>query len=196
MELIILRHGETAWTLSGQHTGTTEISLTPGGREEAAAVRPFLGRLLHGKRAVVYCSPRERAVETAGLALPDEELRIEPLVAEFDYGEYEGLTGAEIQERAPGWSIWRDGCPGGESPGDVGARAERFLAGRIRGVADTAVVVTHGHFSRILAVTAVGRPAPDGEMFASSTASIAVIRERDGRRAIALWNWTAGGPAT
>lgn len=190
MKLVIVRHGETEWTLSGRYTGTTEVGLTANGRTQAASLAPLLERVLDGEGAVVFSSPRRRAVETAALALPAHRMTREPLVAEYDYGDFEGLTGAQIRRRAPGWTIWRDGCPAGEYTGDVGRRADSFLRAHA-GATQPVVVVTHGHFSRILAARALGLAARSGRLFASATGSVSLIEDHHGERCIGLWNAAA-----
>ncbi|MEO6826133.1 MAG: histidine phosphatase family protein [Microbacteriaceae bacterium] len=127
MKLIIIRHGETDWTRSGRYTGTTDIGLTANGRRQATGLAPLLGRVLHGKSPIVVTSPRRRATETAALALPERRTTIGPLAAEYDYGDYEGLTTEQIRRLAPGRTIWRDGCPHGESTGEVDRRADAVL---------------------------------------------------------------------
>jgi broad specificity phosphatase PhoE len=191
MELIIVRHGETEWTISGQYTGVTDISLTPNGRRQAISLRPLLDCVLSGRTPVVYSSPRERAAETAELALPAARAVIEPLISEYDYGDYEGLTPDQISVLRPGWDIWRDGCPGGESPGDVGSRAGKFLREHAENSPAPLVVVSHAHFSRILAARALGLAAEAGHLFASATASVAVVRDYHGERCIGLWDASA-----
>lgn len=137
---------------------------------------------------MVVSSPRRRARETAALALPDYPPVIDPLVAEYDYGDYEGLTAEQILQRAPGWDIWRDGCPGGESTGDVGARADTFLRTGVESDTRPVVVITHGHFSRILAARALAIPAEQGRLFASATTSVSLIEDHHGERCVGLWN--------
>jgi probable phosphoglycerate mutase len=190
---VIVRHGETPWTLTGQHTGTTELELTSHGSQEARALAPLLASVLRGHEVVVLCSPRVRALQTARLALGGwcGEPQVEPLLAECDYGDFEGLTPAEIQARQPGWDIWRDGCPGGETVDDVAVRCSGFLARHAVGAPRAVVAVTHGHCSRVLAVTALGRPAADGAILHSSTASVGVIAARHGVPRLARWNATA-----
>jgi broad specificity phosphatase PhoE len=143
MELIIVRHGETEWTLSGQYTGVTDLPLTPNGRRQADGLPRLAARILDGQNPVVYSSPRRRAIDTAQLAFPDRRVTPEPLLVEYDYGDYEGLTTEQITKQQPGWDIWRDGCPNGESTDEVGARADTFLR-RAIGVSTnpTVVVVT------------------------------------------------------
>lgn len=187
MRLIIVRHGETDWTLAGRYTGTTDPNLTAHGREQAASLTSLLERVLDGKPGELVSSPRRRATETAQLALPAQHMAIDPLVAEYDYGDYEGLTAPQIRQLAPGWDIWRDGCPDGESTADVGRRADVFL----RAHADhgtQAVVVTHGHFSRILAARGLGLAPECGRLFASTTATVSLIEDHDGEQFLGLWN--------
>ena len=125
MNVFAIRHGETAWSLSGQHTGTTDIPLTDNGRRLAERMRPVLAK---ESFALVLCSPMQRARETCELAGLGDAAVIESDLAEWNYGEYEGITTAQIQEKRPGWLIFRDGCPGGESPEQVAARADRVIA--------------------------------------------------------------------
>ncbi|MCV7179339.1 hypothetical protein CG716_16965 [Mycolicibacterium sphagni] len=174
--------------MSGRYTGTTDLALTPHGRRQATSLVPLLERLLAGQDCLVFSSPRRRASATAALALPGWSVTVDPLVAEYDYGDYEGMTVRQIRLEAPGWDIWRDGCPHGESTQTVGARADAFLAAHALHGSETLVVVTHGHFSRILAARALGLPAESGRLLASTTASIAVIEDYHGERCIGRWN--------
>lgn len=164
--MLVLRHGETAWSASGRHTGRTDVPLTPHGRELARAAGALGARLLDGRPALVLSSPRRRAVETAELAglVPD---RLDPDLAEWDYGEYEGRTTVEIRETVPGWTVWTHPCPGGETAAQVQARADTVLA-RARDVATggDVVLVGHGHFSRVLAARWIGLAATAGVRFA------------------------------
>ncbi len=191
MQLIIVRHGETEWTISGQHTGVTDLPLTPNGRRQADRLQPLAAGILDGRDPVVYSSPRRRAIDTAKLAFPARRAALEPLLAEYDYGDYEGLTAEQITIQRPGWDIWRDACPNGESTDEVGARADTFLRQAV-GISSQAavVVVTHGHFSRVLPVTALRLTARWGQLFASDTASTSVIGDYHGKRCIQLWNMT------
>jgi probable phosphoglycerate mutase len=166
----------------------TDLALTPHGEEEAVASGRLIRRLLAGRSIdAVFVSPRLRARQTATLALPDEAPIEEPLLVEFAYGEYEGLTSAEIRERRPGWSIWEDGCPGGESPSDAAARAREFLDHRLAG-SGLAVAVTHGHMSGFLVTAALGLEPAQGALFASSTGAVSLIRRADDGAAMELWN--------
>lgn len=188
MRLIIVRHGETEWTLNGRHTGATDLPLTANGRREASSLTSLLARVLAGQRPMVVSSPRKRATETAALALPERSPTIDPSVAEYNYGDYEGLTSEQIRRLAPGWDIWRDGCPHGESTADVGARADDFLRATVEECAEPVLVFTHGHFSRILAARALELGPDCGRLFTSETASVSVIEDHRGERSIALWN--------
>lgn len=191
MELILVRHGETEWTLSGQHTGTTDLKLTSNGRRQAASLGPLLDCVLDGRHPAVYSSPRQRALQTAALALPDTEPVVEPLLAEYDYGAYEGLTTDQIGVLSPGWNIWDDGCPDGESTDQVGTRADEFLHSYVDGSLEPVVVISHGHFSRVLAARALRQAAATGRLLASATASVSVINEHHDQRCTSLWNVSA-----
>lgn len=191
MELVIVRHGETEWTITGRFTGTTEVPLTADGRRQVVSLHQILSGVLKGRSPVVLSSPRVRARETAGLALPDSHALVDPLLAEFDYGTYEGLTPTEVVDRRPGWNIWRDGCPEGESVEEVGVRARQFLESTVAHAPGPVVVVTHGHFSRILAATALGLAPAQGRLLASATASVSLVEDHHGERCIGLWNVSA-----
>jgi broad specificity phosphatase PhoE len=188
MRLIIVRHGETDWTLTGRYTGATDLQLTANGRRQASSLPPLLAHLLNGVDPVVVSSPRQRATETASLALPECEVMPDQRVVEYDYGDYEGQTAAQIRRRAPGWSIWRDGCPHGESTGDVGRRADAFLRTSGEMGPQPLILFTHGHFSRILAARALGLAPQYGRLFASVPASVSLIEDHDGERCIGQWN--------
>ena len=127
MNVFAIRHGETAWSLSGKHTGTTDIPLTDHGRRIAERMRPVLARNFSG---LAFCSPMQRARQTCELAGFGQNMVVDPDLAEWNYGEYEGKTPEEIHKVKPGWLIFRDGCPGGETPEQVGARVDRVIAHR------------------------------------------------------------------
>jgi broad specificity phosphatase PhoE len=188
MRLVIVRHGETDWTVAGRYTGSTDVALTTNGRLQAASLRSLLERVLQGQRAALVSSPRRRATETAALALPALRMTVDPLVAEYDYGDYEGLTTQQIRHLEPGWDIWRNGCPDGESTAEVGQRADAFLGAHDGNDSQPVVVVTHGHFSRILAARALGLAPEYGRLFASATAAVSLIEDHHGERCIGLWN--------
>src|SRR4029434_5895114 len=137
----LIRHGETAWSLNGKHTGTTDIPLTDNGRRLAKKLRPILAKRTFG---LVLCSPLQRARETCELAGLGDKAVIDSNLVEWNYGEYEGMTPRQIQEIAPGWMIFRDGCPGGESPEQVGTRVDRVIA-LSRSVDGDSALFAHGH---------------------------------------------------
>lgn len=152
--LWLLRHGETAWTILGRHTGRTDVPLTPRGERQAAA----LGHRITGQRfALILTSPLLRASETCRLAGYGSVAEVEPDLQEWDYGAYEGRTTAEIRAEQPEWSIWRTGAPGGETPGDVGLRADRVIA-RAQKAGGGVALFAHGHLLRILAARWIGLP--------------------------------------
>lgn len=171
--LVLLRHGETEWSLSGQHTGTTEIDLTDNGRAQSSAAGAILADL-HLDHPKVLSSPRRRAVETAELAgLTVDETS--ELLTEWDYGSYEGLTSAEIHKSHPSWSIWTHGGPDGESVAQVSERADRAIALALDVMESRDVVfVGHGHFSRAVIARWIELPLTEGSRFGMGPASIAV----------------------
>ena len=181
--LILLRHGETEWSKSGQHTGRTDLDLTDTGREQAKSAAAVLADL-QPQNPMVISSPRRRAQETAELAgLTIDE--VSPLLAEWDYGDYEGLTPQQIHAIVPDWMVWTHGCPGGESPADVSARADQAIELAL-GYLETrdVVFVGHGHFSRSVLTRWVELPIADGIRFTMETASVAVCGFKDGVRQI------------
>lgn len=169
-ELWLVRHGETEWSLSGAHTGRTDLPLTAHGREEARAI----GRVLKGRRfTLVLTSPLGRARETAQLAgYPGAE--IEDNLQEWNYGDYEGRTTAEIRQKIPSWSLWNDGVSGGETIEQVSARAGAVLARAARAAGDVALF-GHGHILRILTARWLGLQPRDGRLFALGTASVSTL---------------------
>jgi broad specificity phosphatase PhoE len=146
VNVFAIRHGETAWSLSGQHTGTTDIPLTDNGRRLAERMRPVLAREAF---ALVLCSPMQRARETCQLAGLGDSAVIDRDLVEWNYGAYEGLPPRQIRETVPGWMIFRDGCPGGEAPEEVGAQADRVIA-RARAAEGDIALFAHGHVLRAL----------------------------------------------
>ncbi len=192
MRLLILRHAATAWTATGQHTGRTDLELTAAGEAEARAAAAVFAEVLGpaGSLAAIHASPLKRAVRTAELVLGnDPPLTLDADLAELDYGHFEGLTPAQIQERAPGWSLWKDGCPGGESLEQASARADRFITRMRDGDPNRAVcAVSHGHLSRVLAARLLGLPASEGRLFAIGTCAVADFKEQAGRFQLAVWN--------
>lgn len=179
--LYLLRHGETEWSLTGKHTGRTDVPLTDHGRRLAGAAGNLGVRLRGGTSpALVLSSPRSRAVVTAELAGLTVD-RVDERLAEWDYGDCEGRTTPEIRETVPGWTVWTHPCPNGETAEQVGARADAVLAGARDASADGDVVlVGHGHFSRVLIARWIGLPATEGVRFTMDAAAWSVLGyERD-----------------
>lgn len=184
-QVFLLRHGQTEWSRDGRHTGRTDVPLTEAGREEAR----LAGDALRGHRfGRVLVSPLQRARETAALAgLDGDGVRASDALQEWDYGDYEGLSWAEIQARRPGWFLWRDGCPGGEMPEDVGRRVDPVVAELSR-AGDDVLVVAHGHLLRVLASRFIERPAEHGARLALSTAAICVLGFEHDLPTLHRWN--------
>jgi probable phosphoglycerate mutase len=191
--VLLVRHGATEWSTAGRHTGRTDVELTPDGVDQARRVGPLLGRLLEQRgateRPVVVTSPLRRARHTAELALPNLAAEVIDQIVEVDYGEYEGLTAAEIRARVPGWTLFTHGCPGGESLAAVGARCDSFVA-KMERVASgrTVIAFTHGHLSRILTARMLGLPASAGATLHNDTATVAVLDHRRGDLVLTGWN--------
>jgi broad specificity phosphatase PhoE len=184
VHVFAIRHGETAWSVSGQHTGTTDIPLTENGRRVAERLRPVLAKEAF---AQVFVSPMQRARETCELAGLGAAAVIDADLVEWNYGEYEGLTPEQIHQRAPGWLIFRDGCPGGETAAQVGARADRVVA-RVRAVKGNVAVFAHGHILRVLAARWIGLSAGGGQHFLLDTGSLCVLGYYRDIPAIKIWN--------
>jgi broad specificity phosphatase PhoE len=179
--VFLLRHGETEWSRSGRHTGRTDVPLTARG-EALAAAAGELGRRMRGDHppALVLSSPRIRARRTAALAGLRVD-RMDARLAEWDYGDYEGRTTAEIRQEVPGWTVWTHPCPGGETAAQVGARADGVLAeARAALPAGDVVLVGHGHLSRVLIARWIGPPATAGVHFAMDPACWAVLGDERG----------------
>ena len=183
-ELWLIRHGETAWSRSGQHTGRTDIPLTEQGERQAV----LLGRRLAGREfALVLTSPLQRARETCRLAGYDGAAREEPDLREWDYGVYEGRTTGEIRQEAPGWTIWSAAVRDGESAEEVGARGDRIIA-RCAEVGGDVALFAHGHVLRILAARWLGLLASGGRYLALDAASLSVLGHEHEQRVIRSWN--------
>lgn len=179
-----VRHGETAWSLSGQHTGTTDIPLTDNGRWLARRLRPVLARESFTR---VLSSPLQRARETCELCGFGSVAAIDTDLVEWNYGKYEGLTPAQIHVTAPGWLIFRDGCPGGETPADVGVRVDRVIA-RARAVEGDVALFAHGHVLRVLVARWLGLPPDAGRLFLLDTGTLNVLSYYRGLPALKTWN--------
>jgi len=187
-DVVLVRHGATEWSVSGKHTSYTDVPLTDDGERQAQA----LAAALAGRHFVaVLCSPRRRAWHTAELggltisAIVDE-------LAEWNYGQYEGLTTPEIRSQRPAWDLWIDGCPGGESPAQVGVRADRVLA-RVRPLLDSGDValVGHGHSLRVIGARWLGLPPSAGGLLRLDTATLSVLGHEHERQVILRWNLPA-----
>ncbi|HVN02874.1 MAG TPA: histidine phosphatase family protein [Bryobacteraceae bacterium] len=190
-EIWLIRHGETEWSLSGAHTGRTDIPLTATGERQAEE----LGHRLGGRPfALVLTSPLARARETCRLAGYGDVSQIEPGLREWDYGAYEGHTSAEIQRQVPGWTIWTSPVPGGETIGQVAARARGVLDRASQADGDVALFA-HGHLLRILTTVWLGLLPEAGRLFALSTASLSVLGYERDTRVISQWNSCAAARA-
>jgi probable phosphoglycerate mutase len=183
-EIYLIRHGETEWTLSGQHTGITDIPLTENGRRVAKLLAAALAKETF---ALVLTSPLERARKTCELAGFGARAEIDRDLIEWNYGAYEGLTPEEIHAQAPGWMIFTDGCPGGESPAQVSARADRVIA-RLRAVEGHAALFAHGHVFRVFAARWLGLPAAAGCHFILDTATLCILSYYRNIPAVKCWN--------
>jgi broad specificity phosphatase PhoE len=186
--IYLARHGETAWSLSGQHTGRTDLPLTERGERNARALGQRLRRLAFVK---VFTSPLQRAVRTCELAGFGAVAEIDPDLVEWDYGQYEGRRTAEIHAERPDWQLFRDGCPGGESADQIGARADRVV-GRLRAIKGEVLVFSSGHFLRVFAARWLGLDASAGRYLLLSTASLSAVGYEHNltEPAIRLWNET------
>jgi broad specificity phosphatase PhoE len=187
--IYIARHGETAWTITGQHTGLTDLPLTAQGEKNARALASRLAGITFGK---VITSPLQRARQTCALAGFQSVAEIDPDLVEWNYGEYEGLRSIEIRAKCPDWQLFRDGCPGGESPADVQVRADNVIA-RVRASEGSVLIFSSGHFIRVLAARWVGlEPSQHSMLLLLSTASLSAVGYDNelSRPVIRLWNDT------
>ncbi len=182
----LVRHGETEWSASGRHTGRTDIPLTEEGERKA---RGLSERFKGAAFDRVFTSPLQRAARTCALAGFGDRAVVDADLLEWNYGDYEGRTTKEILGERPGWVLFRDGCSNGETPADVGARADRVI-GRLRAADDRAILFSSGHILRVLAARWLGLPPSEGRLFMLSTASVSVLGyEHDkGEPAVQLWN--------
>jgi probable phosphoglycerate mutase len=182
-EVLLIRHAATEWSVSGKHTGRTDVPLTEEGRENARRLAPKLaGRTF----AAVLTSPLSRARDTAELAGIGGQAQVRDDLLEWDYGEYEGITTKEIRKTRPDWYLWRDGCPGGETADEVGARVDRVIA-EVRSVDGDAALVAHGHVLRVLGARWVELPPQDGGRFALSTGTVSTLGWE--REVPVFWRW-------
>jgi probable phosphoglycerate mutase len=170
-KIYLARHGETEWSLSGQHTGRTDIPLTERGERNARS----LGERLTGTHfAKVLTSPLQRARRTCELAGFGKQAENDPELVEWDYGEYEGKRTADIRKERPGWYLFRDACPGGETLDAIGARADRVIA-RLRAIGGDVLLFSHGHFLRVLGARWLSLPVPDARLLLLTTASLSIL---------------------
>jgi probable phosphoglycerate mutase len=180
--VVLVRHGETEWTRSGQHTGRTDIPLTDEGRRQARLV----GDSLRGREfALILTSPLQRAAETARLTGVDAAVREE--LREWDYGAYEGRTTIDIRKERPEWTLWRDGVPEGETADEVGLRVDRVID-EARGVDGDVAIFAHGHVLRVLAARWLGLAPEEGRLFALDPATISILGYERETPVIRLWN--------
>jgi len=187
--LYLARHGETAWSLSGQHTGLTDLPLTERGERNARNLGPRLAGLTFAK---VFTSPLQRATRTCELAGFAAAAEVDRDLVEWDYGDYEGLRTAEIHDKRPEWQLFRDGCPGGESPDQIGARADRVVS-RVRAVKGDVLIFSSGHFLRVLAARWLGLEPVNGRLFMLKTASLSALGYENelSQPVISLWDDTS-----
>jgi broad specificity phosphatase PhoE len=183
-QVYLIRHGETEWSLNGRHTGITDLPLTENGRKMAELLASVLAKEAF---ALVLTSPLERARKTCELAGFGERAEIDRDLMEWHYGEYEGLTSKQIRAKAPGWMLFRDGCPGGESPEQIGARVDRAIA-RVRAVDGHVVLFAHGHVFRVLAARWLGLPVAAGCHFLLDTATLNILSYYQEIPAVKRWN--------
>jgi probable phosphoglycerate mutase len=183
-EVLLVRHGETRWSLAGRHTSRTDLELTARGREEAA----LTARRLDGRHFdLVLSSPLIRARETCRIAGYGDAARVRDDLTEWDYGDYEGLTTPQIRDVDPGWTLWSDGCPGGESGPGVAARVDRVIAEIRAGEGDT-IVFAHGHVLRVFAARWMQMGPDAGGRLALTTAAVSVLGSEHETSVIWLWN--------
>jgi broad specificity phosphatase PhoE len=187
LQLVLVRHGETEWSRDGRHTGHTDLPLTDEGVREADRVRVLLRRFAFER---VLSSPLSRALETCRLAGFGDVVETRDELREWDYGSYEGRTTPQIHEVDPDWVLWRDGCPDGERPSDVGARADRLL-GELAGEQGDVAIFGHGHMLRVLSARWLELPPAEGARFALDTATLSVLGWEHDWHAIKAWNSAA-----
>ena len=183
-QVYLIRHGETEWSLSGQHTGTTDIPLTDNGRRVARLLKPVLTKETFTH---ILTSPLQRAWETCELAGLGARAEIDHDLMEWHYGDYEGMTPQQIHAKRPGWMIFTDGCPGGESPEQVGARVDRVIA-KIRAVEGHVALFSHGHLLRVLTARWLGLDPAEGRLFALDPATLSILGYERETSVIRLWN--------
>ena len=188
MNLLCIRHGETEWSLSGRHTGVTDIPLTDNGRALARRLQPVLAGQCF---SLVLVSPLKRALETCALAGLADDAVIDADLMEWNYGDFEGLTSSQIRERYPDWLVFRDGCPNGETPDEVAERTDRIIS-RALDVQGDVALFAHGHVLRTLAARWIGLPPQGGMHFLLDTGTVCVLGHYRQERAVRIWNAPIG----
>ena len=183
-QIYVIRHGETEWSLSGQHTGVTDIPLTENGRNLAKLLHPVLSK---ESFALVLTSPLQRAKETCRLSGLGDQAELDANLMEWNYGDYEGLTSEQIHEKTPEWLIFTDGAPGGETPEQVGERADRVIR-RARAVKGNVALFAHGHILRVLVARWINLPATAGRKFLLDTGTLNILSYYRGFPAVKTWN--------
>jgi len=183
-EVFLIRHGETEWSLSGQHTGSTDIPLPDHGEAAARLLAPVLA---DRDFPLVLCSPLQRARRTCELAGLGGQASIDPDLAEWNYGSYEGLTPAAIREQHPGWLVFRDGCPDGESPAEVGERVDRVIS-RVRQNGGRVALFAHGHVFRVFVARWIELSPSHGAHFLLDTSTLTILSYYRGIPAVKCWN--------
>jgi broad specificity phosphatase PhoE len=184
--IVVVRHGETEWSLSGQHTSRTDLPLTDDGRKRATALHDLLSGYSF---ALVLSSPMRRALETCEIAGYGNVVELDEDLREWEYGEYEGLTTPQIRETRPDWNLWRDGCPGGEGPSEVGRRADRVLE-RLAAADGDGAAFAHGHILRVLTARWAEMSVAEGSRFKFGAGAIGVLGHERETRAVEHWNLT------
>ena len=187
-EAVLVRHGETEWSRTGKHTGRSDIPLTDAGRRDAEVLR---GSLSSRPFARVFSSPLSRALDTCRLAGLGAVAETRDELLEWDYGDYEGLTTPEIREQRPDWSLWRDGCPGGEGPDDVAARVDRVIA-EVQAADGDVALFAHGHVLRVLSARWIELGPEYGSRLVLATATLSVLGWERETPAVRLWNAPPG----
>ena len=183
-QVFLIRHGETEWSLNGRHTGVSDIPLTENGRQVARRWQPIAATHTFD---LVLTSPLQRARETCQLTGLGERAETDTDLTEWNYGAYEGLTPQEISAKQPGWMIFRDGCPGGESPEQIGTRVDRVIA-KVRARAGDVALFSHGHVLRVLGARWLALPPSAGSHFLLDTATVCVLSSYHGVPAVKRWN--------
>ncbi len=188
-KVVLIRHGETKWALEGRHTSFTDLSLTKNGREEAGLLQKALNNWQFKQ---VFCSPLKRALETCELAGVADDVIVDPDLTEWNYGRFEGLTTDQIQKEIPGWDLFEQGCPEGDSPAKVSERVDRIVK-RVQAIDGDVAVFSHGHLSRVFATRWVNQPIEDSDMFVLDTATLNVLGAYHNTPAIVTWNAKING---